>query len=629
MAIKELPLQREQGQTTGNERQPSQKQIVQRVVIPHAPRRRFLRAIGGGLRLSGHQPRALIGYAAAALGVALATLCIGLVTAFFHVNNLSLIYLPVVLWLAVAFGRRPAILASFLAFLAYDFFFVPPLYRFTVDDPAQWISLLALLATALVIGQLTATVQAHVQEALASQQRTARLYALTQMIASTTDEEQLLQGLVQQVTQVFASSGVAAAALIVPDAQGTLVTRTVTPAGSPAQKALNLEVREQAFLARWALQHGAPVGQDVSLDQEGGYTVFYVPLLSSHRVLGLLGIAGSSELHCLVTGRTLLAVGAALNVAAERERGPQAQLFLTFCGQMALALERLALQQQAIHAEALRESDHLKNVLLGSVTHDLRTPLSAIKAATSSLLQPGMTWQEKDRLEFIESIDASVDRLNQLVSNLLDLSQLESGTAQPEKDWHLIGDVIATVLDRLDLAGQTRNRKIEVEVPESLPLALLDHGQIERVLTNLIENALKYSPPQSSIRVQARVVGNPGELEVRVSDQGIGIAADQLKLIFDKFYRVPQVRLPWADMRSPAGTGLGLAICANIIRVHQGRIWAESRPGEGSSFLFTLPIPADRPSGELPELAPSARGATIPTMEASDEQRTSASASAP
>jgi len=626
MAIKELPLQREQGQASGNVPQVSQKYIVQRVVIPHAPRRRFPRALGGGLSLSGRQPRTLVGYAAAALGVALASLCIGLVTTFFYVDNLSLIYLPVVLWLAVSFGRRPAILASFLAFLAYDFFFVPPFHRLTVDAPAEWIALLVLLATALVISQLTATVQEHAQHAVVSQQRTSRLYTLTQMIASTTDEEQLLQALVQQVTQVFASSGVAAAALIVPDAENKLVTRAVTPPDSLAQKALNLEAREPAFLATWALQHGAPVGQDVSHNQRDGYTVFYVPLLSSHRVLGLLGVAGSSELHCLVTGRTLLAAGKVLDVEADRERGPQSQLFVTFCGQMALTLERLALQQQAIHAEALRESDRLKNVLLGSVTHDLRTPLSAIKAATSSLLEPGMTWQEKDHLEFIESIDASVDRLNQLVSNLLDLSQLESGTAQPEKDWHLIGDVIATALDRLDLAGRTRDRKIEVEVPESLPLAPMDHGQIERVLTNLIENALKYSPPQSSIRVQARVVGNPGELEVRVSDQGIGIAADQLKAIFEKFYRVPQVRLPWEDMRSPAGTGLGLAICANIIRAHEGRIWAESRPGEGSTFLFRLPMPAERPRGELPELAPSARGETTPMIEASDEQRTSASA---
>ena len=175
----------------------------------------------------------------------------------------------------------------------------------------------------------------------------------------------------------------------------------------------------------------------------------------------------------------------------------QLTLFAAFCDQIALALDRFALQQQAIHAEALRESDRLKDVLLGSVTHELRTPIASIKAAASSLLQPDMTWSDDDRREFLESIDVSADRLNRLVGNLLDLSRLEAGSAQPEKDWYPIGDVIATVLDRLDLTGQTREHHIVVDVPEDIPLVPMDYVQIEQVLTNLIENALKYSPAES------------------------------------------------------------------------------------------------------------------------------------
>src|SRR5262249_10261832 len=196
----------------------------------------------------------------------------------------------------------------------------------------------------------------------------------------------------------------------------------------------------------------------------------------------------------------------------------QARLFLAFRDQIALALERDTIRQEAVHAEALRESDKLKNALLGSVTHDLRTPLAAIKAATSSLLQPGMAWSSDDQRDLLESIDVSADRLNRLVTNLLDLSRLEAGVAAPQKEWYALQDALAAVLDRLDLAGQTRDRTITIEIPDDLPLAPMDHNQIEQVLTNLIENALKYSPKEAPIEISARTLDDPRRLEVRVID---------------------------------------------------------------------------------------------------------------
>jgi two-component system sensor histidine kinase KdpD len=581
---------------------------VQRVPIQRKQgQKRLLRPFGDRARIVGRQPRRLVGYVVAALSVALASAAIGLVTTFVQVDNLSLVYLLVILWLTVTFGRGPSIMASFLAFLAYDFFFVPPVHHLEVNQPGQWISLLALLATSLVIGQLTASIRTHARESLDSEQRTKRLYDLAQMIASTTDEEQLLQGLVRQVARVFRAHGVVTAALILPDANGELLLRAMAPADGAGSRALTLAEREQKLLAKWALGHGEPIGLNLPGNLETEQTVFYLPLVSRRHTLGVLGIAGRTEIRDLVVGRNALAGEGDSAAPASRELSPQAQLCLAFCDQIALALERVLLQQQAIHAEALRESDRLKNILLSSVTHDLRTPLAAIKASTSSLLEPGMTWREGDYLEFVESIDASADRLSHLVSNLLDLSRLESGMVPLEKEWYPIGDVIATVLDRLDAAEQTQEHVIDVELPDDAPLVPLDHGQIESVLTNLIENALKYSPPRSVIRVRARVIGDPPELEVRVSDQGIGIAANQLTAIFEKFYRVPHIRLPWASGgQATTGTGLGLAICATAIRAHHGRIWAESTPGVGSTFIFTLPIPSDRPAGELPELATSA-----------------------
>jgi two-component system sensor histidine kinase KdpD len=242
--------------------------------------------------------------------------------------------------------------------------------------------------------------------------------------------------------------------------------------------------------------------------------------------------------------------------------------------------------------------------LLGSVTHDLRTPLASIKAATTSLLNVGIAWSVEDRQELVEAIDTSTDRLNHLVGNLLDLSQLEAGVAAPKKDWHLIGDVIATALSQLDQAGQTQHHCVVVDAPETLPLVPMDHAQLERVLGNLLENALKYSPPGSTIRIVARSEGEPLELLVSVSDEGIGIPREELGAIFGKFYRGRQEHLPWANGRPAGGTGLGLAICSSIIQVHGGRIWAESRAGEGSSFFFTLPIPLAHPEGRLPEVSP-------------------------
>ncbi len=278
---------------------------------------------------------------------------------------------------------------------------------------------------------------------------------------------------------------------------------------------------------------------------------------------------------------------------------------------MALAIDRATLQQQAIHAEALDESNQLKDVFLGSVTHDLRTPLASIKAAVTSLLGADVHWSESERREFLESIDESADRLNRLVGNLLDISRQEAGVATPEKDWYLIGDVIATVLDRLELAGQLQGREVRVDVADDIPLAPMDHTQIEQVLTNLLENALKYSPADRPVRVSAALTEEPDrELEVRVSDEGIGVPAAELHAIFDKFYRVHDVHLPWASDRPPTGTGLGLAISDNIIRAHDGRIWAESTPGKGSTFIFRLPIPTEIPQGALPDVVPHAEETT-------------------
>jgi two-component system sensor histidine kinase KdpD len=541
------------------------------------------------------------GYIAAIAGVAAVSGLIALIETQVRIRNISLLYLLVVLWLAAVYGRVPAIIASVLAFLAYDFLFISPVRTFTVSDPAEWLSLGALLATSLVLGQLTAAVQARAHEALESRKRIATLYSLAQLIVTTTEQERLYAALVQRVVEVFAPQGVRACSLILRDEPIRPQTRAIASADDAYASVLSLEQRENAASALWALEHSAMVGgSHGTVSSARDALAFYVPLKSGRSVVGVLGIAGTEEIRRLTQSAPQLdRLGEPTGKGADHEQ--QLTLFAAFCDQIALALDRIALQQQAIHAEALRESDRLKDVLLGSVTHELRTPIASIKAAASSLLQPDMTWSDDDRREFLESIDVSAERLNRLVGNLLDLSRLEAGSAQPEKDWYPIGDVIATVLDRLDLTGQTREHRITVDVPDDIPLVPMDYVQIEQVLTNLTENALKYSPAESEVHIAARALLS-SELEVRVQDHGVGIPPGELEAIFDKFYRVQHVRLPWAAARPPMGTGLGLAICAAIIRAHGGRIWAESAPGRGSTFIFTLPMSQNQPQGVLPEV---------------------------
>ena len=566
----------------------------------------------------------------AVFGTALASLVLAAIPHHDSIRTISIIYLFVVIWLAATYGRGPAITASLLAFAAYDFLFIPPLYVFNVNDSSEWISLLALLATSLVIGQLTAALQARTREAEASQRRAETLYALAQLVVQTYDQEKLYHELLARTVKEFSGQGVAACVLLVPDEQMEFTSVAAAPRNEPLLSALSLGLRENAGKVAWVFEHASPVGGAVPLGKEqfGERLRYYLPLVAGGHVIGVLGIVGTAEIRQLARAVTPLPNGdqaapaAKSQTAEQNDISPQADLFAAFCSQIALALERAALQFRAIHTEALIESDRLKNTLLGSVTHDLRTPLASIKAAATSLLQPNVEWSEADRNELLTLIDTSADRLNRLVGNLLDLSRMEAGAAKPVKDWYLINDVIATVLDRLDLTGVTKDHHIVVAAEHDLPLAPFDYGQIEQVLTNLIENAVKYSPAGSEIRIEAAVHG-ASELEVRVSDHGIGIPSGELDAIFDKFYRIQQVRLPWQTQRPPLGTGLGLAICRSIISAHNGRIWAESEPENGSTFIFTLPIPKDRPRGKLPELA------APPEALSTDEQPAEALPSAP
>ncbi|HEX7974597.1 MAG TPA: ATP-binding protein [Anaerolineales bacterium] len=251
----------------------------------------------------------------------------------------------------------------------------------------------------------------------------------------------------------------------------------------------------------------------------------------------------------------------------------------TFASQGVLALERARLGQADTRARVLEESDRLKTSLLSSVSHELRTPLATIKAAVTSLRSRAVPLDSDASADLLAAIEEETDHLNQLVGNLLNMSRIEAGVLKPEREWNVLEEIVGGVVNRFRASAQRHT--IEMDIPEELPLVPVDYVQMEQVFTNLISNSLKYSPEDTTIRIQARQMDSEKVL-VQLTNQGPYVAEDDLERIFDKFHRVTA-----ADRIT--GTGLGLSICKGIIEAHGGKIWAENLPG-GFTFKFILPL---------------------------------------
>lgn len=250
----------------------------------------------------------------------------------------------------------------------------------------------------------------------------------------------------------------------------------------------------------------------------------------------------------------------------------------TAAGQLAVATERERLRGRAMETEVLRRTSELKSALLDAVSHDLRTPLSSIIGAAGSMLQPDVDWSPDERREFLETIEQEAERLNRIVGNLLDLSRVQGGTLVPALDWHDPALVVREALQRLQPI--TREHRLRISIPDDLAPVLIDPVEIDQVVANLVENAVKYTPAGAEIAVSAAVAD--GELRVSVADQGPGVSSEALPRLFEPFYRAPAA----ATIR---GSGLGLAVAKGLVHAHGGRIWAESEDGRGARFTFTIP----------------------------------------
>ncbi|HEY1348269.1 MAG TPA: ATP-binding protein [Ktedonobacteraceae bacterium] len=513
-----------------------------------------------------------------------------------RIPNISLVYLLVVLVLASTRGLYPAILSSVVAFLSFDFFLVQPFYTFTIAQPEEWLALFTFLCTAMITGQMAAALRQRAELARAREGETRILYELVRDTNNAEDLDHQLGVVVRTVVDVFASRGVRDCLLLLPDKENRPLLR------ASAQRPLaQCDLTADEFsTAAWVMRAGQTVElyDGAHLPRKRGPTASRVvirstrmpqslrrylclfPLKTGQRVVGVLGMVIEEDPRRFSRNRRL---------GSEADRSdPASAFFWAFLDQTVSMIERARLRQESFQLEILQRTDALRAALLSSVSHDLRTPLTSIKAAASSLLQEDVRWNEEERRSFTQTIEHEADRLNRLVENLLDLSRIEGGALTLEKEWYPIDELLHDVLGRMEPLLQGRD--VRLDLPTDLPPVELDYLMIDQVLTNLLENAQRYTPPDSPIEIT--VLAGATELILSVADHGSGIPQGDLERIFDKFYRV------MGPASKRGGTGVGLSVCRGLVEAHGGRIWAENRRCGGAVFHLTLPL--RRPGYSLP-----------------------------
>src|SRR5437763_4421130 len=525
------------------------------------------------------------------LATAAALLVTGIIYVFQlypRIPNISLVYLLIVLTLASTRGLYSAVVASVVAFLSFDFFLTQPLYTFTIFKVEEWLALFIFLVTAIITGQLASALRLRAEQARKREYETRVLYELVRDTNREENVERQLSIIARAVVDVFSSWGVRDCAILLPDASGKLVIQANTRS-SKEQVTL---LADEAATATWVMSQAQTAElHDVSLTPQGYAPravvrstnlkypmrryVRMVPLKLGQRVVGVLRLSMEDDPRLFSAERSL---------GVERERShPGTTFFWTFVDQAASVIERERLRRETLQVEVLRRTDALRAALLSSVSHDLRTPLSSIKAAASSLLQEDVQWDDEARHSFALAIVREADRLNRLVANLLDMSRIEGGALKPEKEWYHIDELIQDVVARMQPVLQ--GRVVHIDLPADLPPVKLDYSQIDQVLTNLLENAVRYTPAESPIDIGVRLDGE--YMLISVADRGPGIRAADLDRVFDKFYRVMETQ---TKATRTTGSGLGLAVCKGLVEAHGGRIWVENRQGGGAIFQFTLPL---------------------------------------
>lgn len=497
----------------------------------------------------------IMGYLAPVIGVAFVIILYKLIVTGVNSTTVSLSFLLVVLATSSAYGLGPGILASIAGMFCFNFFFLPPFGKLTIHDSQNWAALIVFLVTAATASQLSSAARSRARDAERRREEVWKLYELSKDIIAKPDSEAAVSSIARQVLEVFQFHY---CAIFVPDdSQRWSRLAVAVDQDSPCITTPDQSEIERAFASGevqlFTIADGRS-GKKPTDEPDRARSTAYVPLKVGVRSSGVMVLTAS-----VLERGTIEAVA----------------------GLVALALERARFLKEVSHTEALRQSDELKSALLASVSHDLRTPLTSIRAAVDNLLQEEIGWDKSAMHEFHLIISEEVSRLTRLVQNLLEMARIEAGELHLTKEWMPIEELFNNVLDRC--FASIRNHRIVLNIDRAQSLVRIDSRLVAEALTNLVENAAKYSPADSRIVLQA--VAEDGELTISVSDEGQGVAPDERERIFDKFYRGNRL----SEYQS-GGTGMGLAIARGIIEAHGGRIWVESTPGQGSTFAFTMPV---------------------------------------
>ena len=465
----------------------------------------------------------------------------------FELSNLVMIYLLGVTVAGLRLGRGPSALTAVLNVAAFDFFFVPPRYSFAVSDVQYLVTFGTMVIIALVIANLTASVRQQTRVAGARERRTALLYAMSRELAVTRGIANLARVAVRHVAEVFQCQAV----VLLPAAEGKL--------RYPDEPPLETSFRHADLaVAQWVADHGRPAG--LGTDTLPAARGQYLPLGEEGRTVGVLGVMPSNVRRVLLP--------------------EQSHLLSTFAGQIALSLERARLAEVAEASSLAAERETLRNTLLASISHDLRTPLAVMAAAGSTLAQHGRKLDEATRVALARSVESKAHEMSDLVSNVLDLVRLESGQVALRRDWQTVDDLVGSALAAC--GERLASHPVELRLAPDLPPVWVDATLIVQVLTNLLDNVGKYTPAGTPVTISATAEPDRSFVRVTVDDEGPGLPAGDPARLFDKFQR-------GSDEGSVVGVGLGLAICQAIVRAHGGEIEAHRREGGGARFTFTLP----------------------------------------
>jgi two-component system sensor histidine kinase KdpD len=463
----------------------------------------------------------------------------------FELANLVMVYLLGVTVAGLRFGRGPAVMTAILNVAAFDFFFVPPRFSFAVSDVQYLLTFSVMLTIALVIANLVASVRQQTRVAGARERRTALLYAMSRELAATRGISGMARVAVRHLAEVFQIKAV----VLLPDAEGKLRY----PRDQPLEKSFR---SADLAVAQWVADHSRQAG--LGTDTLPAATGLYMPLSDERQRLGVLAVLPSNPRRVLLP--------------------EQRHLLETFASQIGLALERARLAEVAEAAGLAAERESLRNTLLASISHDLRTPLAVMAGAGSTLAEHGAKLDEATRFSLARSIETKAREMSELVSNVLDLMRFESGQVVLRRDWETLDDLVGTALQRLEvrLAGHA----VELRIASDLPPVYVDATLIVQLFANLLDNAAKYTP--AGTRVSVSAVADGPFVRVVVEDDGPGLPPGEPARLFDKFQR-------GNGEGTVVGVGLGLAICQAIVRAHGGEIEAQRRAGRGARFEFTLP----------------------------------------